>query len=93
MTPAKLVASLAGLGIRLWVEDGRLRYRAPKGTLTPELRRQISEEKTSVIAYLQGREAPRRPRKLSPIISNSSGSSISWPRRARPTTSRSSPGS
>ena len=58
MTPAEIVSSLAGLGIRLWVEDGRLRYHAPKGALTPELRKRLAEEKSALIAYLGGGAAP-----------------------------------
>jgi hypothetical protein len=58
MTPVELVSSLAGLGIRLWVEDGRLRYQAPQGALTPELRRRLTEERAALIAYLLGGPAP-----------------------------------
>jgi hypothetical protein len=35
MTTAALLAYLQSLDVKLWAEDDRLRYRAPKGVLTP----------------------------------------------------------
>ncbi|MEV0675057.1 amino acid adenylation domain-containing protein [Actinosynnema sp. NPDC050436] len=36
MSAHELIAELAAAGVRLWEDAGQLRYRAPKGTLTPE---------------------------------------------------------
>nr|WP_238360613.1 non-ribosomal peptide synthetase [Iningainema tapete] len=43
---------LSHLDIKLWVEQGRLRCSAPKGTLTPEIRTQLSERKVEIINFL-----------------------------------------
>lgn len=39
--------------VRLWVEDGRLRYRAPKDALSAELLGQIKARKSEIIDFLQ----------------------------------------
>lgn len=39
--------------IHLWLEGNQLRYRAPKGVLTPELRSQIVARKQELTAFLQ----------------------------------------
>jgi amino acid adenylation domain-containing protein len=56
MTPLELLSCLSEHGIKLWVEDRSLRYHAPKGALTPELRKLITEHKSSIMAHLD-REA------------------------------------
>ncbi|MCJ7721509.1 condensation domain-containing protein, partial [Candidatus Bathyarchaeota archaeon] len=38
----------------MWVENRKLRYHAPKGSLTPELRKMLTEQRDSIIAYLEG---------------------------------------
>jgi amino acid adenylation domain-containing protein len=52
LTGASLVKDLRKLGIELWADGDRLRYRAPKGTLTEVLRRAIAEHKSEVLALL-----------------------------------------
>ncbi|WP_163856832.1 non-ribosomal peptide synthetase/type I polyketide synthase [Paenibacillus elgii] len=39
-------------GIELWAEEGKLRFRAPKGTLTPELRTELQAHKDMLLVYL-----------------------------------------
>ncbi|MBV9791145.1 MAG: AMP-binding protein, partial [Chloroflexi bacterium] len=53
MTTIELLARLRGLNIKLWAEDGRLRFQAPKGALTDELRTALAEHKAEVLAMLQ----------------------------------------
>ncbi|MGH2507500.1 MAG: condensation domain-containing protein, partial [Ktedonobacteraceae bacterium] len=38
--------------IHVWLEDGQLRYRAPKGAINPEIREILSENKATIYAYL-----------------------------------------
>ncbi len=38
--------------IKVWVEEGRLRYRAPKGALTTELRTRVEKHRSELIATL-----------------------------------------
>lgn len=54
MTVATLIADLEGLGVRLWEEEGRLRFRAPSGVLTEARRRELSDHKAEVIEFLLG---------------------------------------
>lgn len=52
----ELLFELSNLNIRLWTEDGRLRYKAPKGALTDDLRQQLAERKAEIISFLSIRE-------------------------------------
>ncbi len=47
-----LISSLAARGVQLWVADGRLRYRAPKGTLDPQHLEQIRGRRSELCAYI-----------------------------------------
>lgn len=51
--PAALTDELAALGVQLWVADGELRFRAPKGVLTGERRARLVEAKPLLLAYLR----------------------------------------
>ena len=49
-----LITRLTAAGIQLRVEDGdRLRYRAPKGALTPEFATEIKAHRSALITHLQ----------------------------------------
>lgn len=48
-----LLARLREANIRLWLEEGEIRYRAPKGAMTPELASQIVEHKQELQRILQ----------------------------------------
>ena len=52
MTAPALLQTLAGRGVILTAEAGALRYRAPAGAMTPELRRQIEAHKAALIQAL-----------------------------------------
>lgn len=52
MTAAALLQDLAGRGVVLTADAGKLRYRAPAGTLTPDLRRQLEAHKAALVALL-----------------------------------------
>lgn len=57
-----LLADLTTRGVRLSLNDGRLRIEAPKGVLTPELRSALTEHKLELIAFLQTHPANERKR-------------------------------
>ncbi|CAM2063918.1 Amino acid adenylation domain-containing protein [Sulfidibacter corallicola] len=66
MTPESAHASLSELWsllerkqIHLWLEDDRLRFRAPRGALDTQLRERIAEAREALIAHL--REQPAAP--------------------------------
>ncbi len=50
----ELISSLRSLGIRLWVEDDRLRIDTPKGVLNSSLREELSRSKGEIIRFLGG---------------------------------------
>ena len=47
-----LVAQLARDGMTLWVQDGQLKFRAPRGGLRQELRDRLVENRDALIQYL-----------------------------------------
>ncbi|MGC0155689.1 amino acid adenylation domain-containing protein [Chromobacterium vaccinii] len=60
MNPISLLAEMEALDIRLWVEQGQLRFRAPDGALTEERKALLREHKAALIAHLsEEAEAPR----------------------------------
>ena len=52
MTILEFLSRLLDLDVRLWVDDGRLRYSAPREVMTPELRAELVERKKEIIAFL-----------------------------------------
>jgi hypothetical protein len=52
-TPAAaIVAALRAKGVRLWVENGELRYRAPKHTMTNDELLRLQAERQQIVALL-----------------------------------------
>jgi amino acid adenylation domain-containing protein len=43
--------------IRIWIEDGKLRYRAPKGGLEPSLKQELIERKQEIMSAIPNIEA------------------------------------
>lgn len=54
MNSAELLARLSQCGVELVVDGDKLRYRAPKDALTPELRDALIEHKSDLLAHLRG---------------------------------------
>jgi amino acid adenylation domain-containing protein len=61
MTTAEFLSHLRKKDVRLWVEDDRLRVRAPEGTLTPGLREQLADRKSAIVELLRSLEGSRAP--------------------------------
>jgi len=57
VTTSRFLPHLRSLGVRLWADGDRLRYRAPKGTLTPSLRTKLTERKAEILTFLRDAEA------------------------------------
>ncbi|NEP61016.1 MAG: AMP-binding protein, partial [Symploca sp. SIO2G7] len=53
MSISEFLTKLRSLGIEIWVENGKLKYRAVHGSLTAELREQLAERKPEIISFLQ----------------------------------------
>lgn len=61
-----LFANLRAAGIRLWQENGTLRFKAPKGAMTAQIKQQLKAQKAEILAFLA--EADKAPvRQLPPL--------------------------
>ncbi|NEO96236.1 MAG: non-ribosomal peptide synthetase, partial [Moorea sp. SIO3G5] len=52
-TIKQLFFELRSLGIKLWVEEDRLKYSAPKGKLTSMLRSELVDRKAEILSFLR----------------------------------------
>src|SRR6266542_1703099 len=52
MRPLELLCHLNGLGVRVWADKDKLRYSAPKGALTDELRSLLVAHKERLLSFL-----------------------------------------
>ena len=50
----ELLKQLGSSGVKLWLQEGELKFRAPKGALTQGHKEQIKANKTELIEFLQG---------------------------------------
>jgi amino acid adenylation domain-containing protein len=66
LNPNELLDELARRDVTLWTDGDDVRYRGPRGALTPELREALRESKAQVVAILRERArvmtTPPRPR-------------------------------
>jgi pyochelin synthetase len=53
MTATNFLNELTQQGVQLWAEDDRLRFRAPKGVLTDDLRDRLAVHKQELLVFLQ----------------------------------------
>ncbi|AFW94563.1 MULTISPECIES: FAD-dependent monooxygenase [Nostocales] len=53
MKTVNFLSHLNDLGINVWVENDKLRYRSPKGVIIPELLQELKERKEELIAFLR----------------------------------------
>lgn len=53
MNVPELLKNLTQQGVQLWVDDDKLRIHSPKGVLTPNIRTELAERKTEILAFLQ----------------------------------------
>lgn len=63
----RLLLELSQRKIKLWLEGDRLRYKAPKDALTPELLSQVKKQKGNIITFLQS-ATNSTGTKLPPIV-------------------------
>lgn len=57
---ADLLLSLRADGIVLWAEEGRLRFDAPAGAMTPALRAELGARKAEIVAFLHEADVAER---------------------------------
>jgi amino acid adenylation domain-containing protein len=53
MTVFEFLSSLSNLDIKIWIEDDQLRYRAPKGVMTPDIKQELMKRKQEIFSCLQ----------------------------------------
>ena len=53
LTTAEFLAYLHNLDIKLWVEEDRLRFNAPKGAMQPELKAHLIARKEEILAFFR----------------------------------------
>lgn len=63
----QFLSELRHLDVKLWIEGDRLRYRAAKDTLTPEILAQLRERKAEILTFLHGASTASGSN-LSPIV-------------------------
>ncbi|MGF1541803.1 MAG: amino acid adenylation domain-containing protein [Pleurocapsa sp.] len=68
MNPTEILAKLTGAGVKLWIENDRLYYRAPKESWNSELHAALVEHKTAILELLRQREQENSTTKLPKII-------------------------
>lgn len=68
MSTAEFLSNLRERGVRVWVEDGRLKADAPAGVLDEALRGQLAARKPELLEVLSGTQAIRTaPQSLVPL--------------------------
>ncbi|MDZ8184146.1 MAG: hypothetical protein RMX96_04690 [Nostoc sp. ChiSLP02] len=55
MNVTELVDELTQKGVKLWVDNDKLRIQSPKGILTPEIQTELAERKAEILSLLQGK--------------------------------------
>jgi hypothetical protein len=53
MNVTELVDNLTQKGVKLWVDNDKLRIHSPKGILTPEIQTELAEHKAEILSLLQ----------------------------------------
>src|SRR5687767_12217343 len=56
---SQLIDDLERAGIRVWVEQGQLRFRAPQGAMTDERRAALRAHKDDIVSHLNAGGFPR----------------------------------
>ncbi len=68
MNVMELVEELSRQDIKIWVDGDQLRYRAPKGMMTPSLLLKLAEHKTELLTLLSQRQASNPVVSLSHLV-------------------------
>ncbi|CAD5977298.1 Linear gramicidin synthase subunit C [Planktothrix rubescens] len=58
MKVVEFLSYLKSLDIKLWIEEEKLRYQAPKGAMTTEIKAAIAAQKTDILDFLKAAQIP-----------------------------------
>jgi amino acid adenylation domain-containing protein len=75
MTTVEFLSDLRRLNVKLWMEENRLRYSAPQGTLTPALKAELSQRKAEILDFLC--QATATPVTCQPLLPTSRDGKLS----------------
>ena len=62
MSVIDLITELKSQDIRLWLEDGQLRFSAPKGAMTDDVRLTLKSHKQEIIQFLNASQQAQLPK-------------------------------
>lgn len=74
----ELLGDLAARDITLWLEDGQLRFRAPRTGMPPEVIAQLRQHKATIVAWLAERDAFAAGGHDSPLSQGQLGLWLDW---------------
>ena len=60
MTLVELLSTLRARDINVWADGERLRYSAPSGALTPDIREELAKHKADLLKFLNETDRVRR---------------------------------
>ncbi|MCB8760516.1 non-ribosomal peptide synthetase [Planktothrix agardhii] len=60
MKVAEFLSYLNSLEIKLWLEEEKLKYQAPQGAMTPEIKQEIGTRKPEILAFLRSVTTPSK---------------------------------
>lgn len=61
MKVAEFLSYLNSLDIKLWLEEEKLKYQAPQGVMTPEIKQEIGTRKPEILTFLRSATTPSKP--------------------------------
>ncbi|GBD54387.1 non-ribosomal peptide synthetase [Microcystis aeruginosa NIES-298] len=61
MKVAEFLSYLNSLDIKLWLEEEKLKYQAPQGAMTPEIKQEIRTRKPEILTFLRSATTPSKP--------------------------------
>lgn len=61
MKVAEFLSYLNSLDIKLWLEEEKLKYQAPQGAMTPEIKQEIGTRKPEILTFLRSAITPSKP--------------------------------
>ena len=78
MTTVEFLTSLKSSGIKIWIENDQLRYRASKGAMTSDTKQELVERKTEILTFLkQAKDLMDDKRLVADVVSQKNIMSIS----------------
>lgn len=93
MNVLDLLSSLRKANIQISLVDDKLKIKAPKGAVTPEIKQQLSEAKQDIIEFLREAATPSAGATVIPTVSRDQALPLSYTQEALWTLDRMNPGS